>query len=158
MREDLMEVVAVLDMSGSMAPLAADTIGGFNAYMEEMKLQNMEVRVTLVLFNTKSKTVYSHVAAKKVKPLTNKQYKPADGTALRDALGDAILNMRKHVGSQKEDQKPGFVSFFIQTDGEENSSTRFSASELKKMITQAQDEEKWNFVFAGANIDAFSVG
>lgn len=38
MREDLMEVVAVLDMSGSMAPLAADTIGGFNAYMEEMKL------------------------------------------------------------------------------------------------------------------------
>ena len=118
----------------------------------------MEVRVTLVLFNTKSKTVYSHVAAKKVKPLTNKYYKPADGTALRDALGDAILNMRKHVGSQKEDQKPGFVSFFIQTDGKENSSTRFSASELKKMITQAQDEEKWNFVFAGANIDAFSVG
>eukprot|EP00703_Trepomonas_sp_PC1_P004650 JAP91956.1 von Willebrand factor type A domain-containing protein [Trepomonas sp. PC1] len=158
MREDLMEVVAILDMSGSMQPLTMDTIGGFNTYLGEMKSQEMEVRMTLILFSTNSTTVYSHLPVKEVPELTTQTYRPSGGTALRDALGLAITSMKNHVAAQEEDHKPGFVSFFIQTDGEENSSREYSQEQIKEMITRAQDEDKWNFVFAGANIDAFAAG
>ena len=153
-----MEVVAVLDMSGSMEPLTMDTIGGFNAYLAEMKAQTIEVKMTLILFNVESTLVYAHVPVKDVPDLTPQVYMPDNGTALRDALGDAIVLTRKHQSEQPDEGKAGFVSFFIQTDGEENSSRRFSQEQIKQMITQAQEEDKWNFVFAGANIDAFQVG
>lgn len=61
-----MEIVAVLDMSGSMEPLENDTIGGFNAYVNEMKQQQIEVRMTLIVFNVNSRTVYAHVPIKDV--------------------------------------------------------------------------------------------
>ena len=73
----------------------------------------MEVKMTLILFNTESTLVYNHVAVKDVPNLTTDIYRPDNGTALRDALGDAMTNMRQHVSSLSEDNKPGFVSFFI---------------------------------------------
>jgi uncharacterized protein with von Willebrand factor type A (vWA) domain len=37
MNQNLTELVVILDMSGSMRPLWSDTIGGFNALVEEQK-------------------------------------------------------------------------------------------------------------------------
>ncbi|CAL6028157.1 von_Willebrand factor type A domain-containing protein [Hexamita inflata] len=158
MREDLIEVVAIIDKSGSMSSLAKDTIGGFNAFIQELAKSDKDVRVTQIQFNGECHIKYEHKEAKKCKKLNWWTYRPIGGTALIDALGQGIVNMQKYVDSLSEDQKPGKVSFFISTDGEENSSTHFSRQQVRSLVEKATDDQKWEFIFAGANIDAFGAG
>ena len=66
-----------------------------------------------MLFNDHKKTIYSHVPVKDVPELTKDVYKPDEGTALMDALGDSITKMKKYIESLADDQKPGYVSIFI---------------------------------------------
>ncbi|CAL6028077.1 von_Willebrand factor type A domain-containing protein [Hexamita inflata] len=153
--EDQMCVVAVLDMSGSMHPISEATINGFNSYLTELQNSSQTVKVTLVLFNIGSVVVYRNKPAKMCEPLTRKIYKPMGGTALVDALGTAIQTLSEQL---KEGEKPGKVSIFVSTDGEENSSKRYKREEVKKMIEKQQEDEKWEFIFAGANIDANKEG
>lgn len=126
MKEDLMEVVAILDMSGSMHPLTADTVGGFNAYISQLQKAEKEVKLTLVLFNTCSKIVYQHKNVRECPELTSNEYMPNSGTALIDALGLAIDNMKQHIALLPDAERPGQVSFFVSTDGEENSSKKYN--------------------------------
>ncbi|CAL6042210.1 von_Willebrand factor type A domain-containing protein [Hexamita inflata] len=158
MREDLIEVVAILDMSGSMQGIANDTIGGFNAYVSELSKQEQEVRITLLTFNTQNQLIWQHKNVKTCGAIDNQIYSPNGGTALVDALGTAIQNMQMHISVTNESEKPGKVSFFVSTDGEENSSRQFSKEQVQKMVTKATEDEKWEFIFAGANIDAFAAG
>ncbi|CAL6028233.1 von_Willebrand factor type A domain-containing protein [Hexamita inflata] len=158
MREDLIEVVAILDMSGSMQGIANDTIGGFNAYVSELSKQEQEVRITLLTFNTQNQLIWQHKNVKTCGAIDNQIYSPNGGTALVDALGTAIQNMQMHISVTNEGEKPGKVSFFVSTDGEENSSRQFSKEQVQKMVTKATEDEKWEFIFAGANIDAFAAG
>ena len=90
--------------------------------------------------------------------ITETEYHTRYGTALQDAIGLAISDLQQHVDKLMEDQKPGKVSFFITTDGEENSSKLYSQQEAKEMIIRKTEEDKWNFIFAGSNIDAFAAG
>ncbi|CAL6028235.1 von_Willebrand factor type A domain-containing protein [Hexamita inflata] len=158
MREDLIEVVAILDMSGSMQGIANDTIGGFNAYVSELSKQEQEVRITLLTFNTQNQLIWQHKNVKTCGAIDNQIYSPNGWTALVDALGTAIQNMQMHISVTNEGEKPGKVSFFVSTDGEENSSRQFSKEQVQKMVTKATEDEKLEFIFAGANIDAFAAG
>lgn len=45
------EMVLVLDESGSMSDLTRDTIGGFNSMIEKEKKLDVDAHVTTVLFN-----------------------------------------------------------------------------------------------------------
>ncbi|CAL6084473.1 von_Willebrand factor type A domain-containing protein [Hexamita inflata] len=146
------EVVAILDMSGSMSNLTSDTINGFNSYLAELSQQDCPVFVTLVLFNTIVKTIYSHVNAKLCSQLSTDIYIPDNCTALLDAIGTSITNI--NIPSQPK-LRPHKVTFFICTDGLENASTHFSKSKIKQLITERSD---WEFIFAGANMDAFAAG
>jgi len=116
------------------------------------------VKLTLIVFSDESKIVWRYINAKACPKLTTKEYNPCGSTALTDAVGIAIENMQRHVAQIPLNERPGKVSFFITTDGEENSSRRFSRQQVKEMITRQTEEEKWEFLFAGANIDAFAVG
>ena len=102
MREDLLEVVAILDMSGSMGPIANDTIGGFNTYLDELCIQELEVRMTLILFNHDYRIVFEHVNVRNCPRLDRATYKPNGFTALTDAMGVAIENMTQHISKQPE--------------------------------------------------------
>ena len=55
MRKNLTEIVFILDRSGSMSGLEADTIGGFNSMIEKQKKENGEALISTVLANVKKK-------------------------------------------------------------------------------------------------------
>ena len=121
------ELVMILDRSGSMHGLEADTIGGFNAMIEKEKKLGIDVRVTTVLFNDKIDRLYEHRAIQSVRPLTERTYETGGTTALLDAVGDTILRMEQSGAADRQGTK---VIVVIITDGMENASTEFTKAKI----------------------------
>ena len=158
MKDGLTEIVAVLDRSGSMEPLTKDTIGGYNAFIKEQKELSGEAVLSTVLFSTgKEKVLHNRTNIKNVKPINESDYTAGGGTALLDALGRAINHIGMVLDHTPEEEKPSKVIFFIITDGEENSSKQFTFDQIKQMVELQRNTYSWEFLFMGANIDAFSV-
>lgn len=150
-KPERIELVLVLDKSGSMAGLESDTIGGFNAMVEKQKELALPVRVTTVLFNDERDVLYAHKDIHHVKPMTAKEYEVGGTTALLDAVGMTILNVEREPLVAMEETK---VIFVIITDGMENASTEFTKAKIRQMISDKQEKEGWDFIYLGANIDA----
>lgn len=142
-KEVEMDLVFVLDKSGSMFDVVEDTIGGFNSFIKREKESGKKSCVTLVLFDDEYHNLYTRKPIDEVEMLTDKEYFAGGTTALLDAIGRTILSLDKEV-SQK-------VMFVITTDGLENASKEFSKRDVKKLITQ----HDWEFLFIGADIDAY---
>ena len=70
MKKNLTELVFILDRSGSMSGLEPDTIGGFNAMIEEQKAAPGEALVSTVLFDNESVVIHDRVNVKEIKPMT----------------------------------------------------------------------------------------
>ena len=150
-KPEYIELVLVLDKSGSMQGLESDTIGGFNSMIEKQKELAIPVRVTAVLFNDELDVLYTHKDIRYVRPLTAKEYEVGGTTALLDAVGNTILRVEREPAVTREGTK---VIFVIITDGMENASTEFSKAKIKEMISDKQEMEGWDFIYLGANIDA----
>lgn len=149
-KPERIELVLVLDKSGSMQGLESDTIGGFNSMIKKQKALDVPVRVTAVLFNDKTDVLYESRSIHSVHALTEKEYEVGGTTALLDAVGSTILKV-----DQKGDVKKGTkVIFVIITDGMENASTEFTKTKVKQMISDKQEKSGWDFIYLGANIDA----
>jgi uncharacterized protein YegL len=154
MKNDLTELVFVLDMSGSMAHLTDDTIGGFNSVLKEQAGKEGEVLVTTYLFNNDSKMLHDRLPIAEVPEMTTADYRAAGCTALIDALGSAIRHIVGIHRYARPEDVPEHTVFVITTDGMENASHRYSADEVKRMISHEQEKYGWEFVFLAANIDA----
>lgn len=149
-KPERIELVLVLDKSGSMQGLESDTIGGFNSMIKKQKALDVPVRVTAVLFNDKTDVLYESRSIHSVHALTEKEYEVGGTTALLDAVGSTILKV-----DQKGDVKKGTkVIFVIITDGMENASMEFTKTKVKQMISDKQEKSGWDFIYLGANIDA----
>lgn len=155
MKENLTEIVFILDESGSMQPLVADTIGGFNSYVESQKKEPGEAYLTTVLFDDRYEVLHNHVNINDVPPLTDTEYRPCGMTALMDAIGRTIATVGKRLYETPEEERPSHVIFVITTDGMENASREFSRDQVKEMIQHQQDKYSWQFLFLGAGIDAY---
>ena len=154
MKKNLTEVVMILDRSGSMHDLVNDTIGGFNSVIAKQKNEDGDALVTTVLFDNKYEILHDRVKIENVKDITDKEYFVRGSTALIDAIGktvDHIAEIHKYI---REEDVPEHTIFVIITDGYENASSKYSSSEVKKMISEKQEKDGWEFVFLGANIDA----
>lgn len=148
------ELVLVLDKSGSMHGLEADTIGGFNSMIDQQKNNNLKGKVTTVLFNNEYNVLYSQSNLETVTPMTDKDYITGGTTALLDAVGNTLIKVENYdTVKNKESQ----VVFVVITDGLENASTEFSTQKIKNIISEKQEKDGWKFVFLGANIDAVSA-
>ncbi len=135
-------IVFLLDRSGSMHGVEDDTIGGYNSYIKSRIKDN--ANVTTILFDDKYEMITKNTPIKEVKELTNKEYYTRGCTALLDAIGRTINYM--------DELKKEKVIFIITTDGYENASTDFTKEEIKNQIAS---HNKWEFVYIGANIDSF---
>ena len=151
------ELIFIIDKSGSMSGLEADTIGGFNSMLQKQRQEEGVCHISTVLFSHSSQVLHNRRNIEKVEPLTRKDYVAGGGTALLDALGDAIQHTIKVQKLAAEDEKASNVVFVIITDGEENASTKYTKRDIKKMISHEQEEYGWEFIFLGANIDAIDT-
>lgn len=154
MKENLTELVFVIDRSGSMHPLVADTVGGFNNLIEEQKKIDGEALVTTVLFNNHYEMIHDGVNIKEVEELLPKRYSVGGMTAMLDAIGKTINDIGHRLSNTKEEDRPSKVMFIIITDGHENASVEFSLSQIKEMIKRQTETYNWEFLFLGANIDS----
>ncbi len=154
MKKNLTEMVFILDRSGSMSGLEADTIGGFNGMIERQKKEDGEALVSTVLFSDESVVIHDRVDLRKIEPMTDRQYCVGGCTALIDAIGGAIHHIGNVHKYAREEDRPGHTIFVITTDGMENASRRYTSDKVKAMVQRQKEKYGWEFLFLGANIDA----
>jgi uncharacterized protein YegL len=157
MKNELTELVFILDKSGSMAGLEGDTIGGYNALLKKQRVEPGEVVVTTVLFDDRYELLHDRINIKGILPITAKEYFVGGSTALLDAIGKTIHKIGNVMQHTCEEQRPGKVMFVITTDGMENASREYTYERIKKMIERQKANYGWEFIFLGANIDAVST-
>jgi hypothetical protein len=154
--KDTTEIVVIIDKSGSMCHLVDDTIGGFNSFIEEQRALPGHANLTLVLFNQQYELIEMGENIQDIKLLSRDTYYPSGYTALLDAVGRAINETGQRLANITEEDKPGKVIVVIITDGQENCSREFEKQQIKDMITHQQEKYSWQFVYLGANQDAFA--
>lgn len=139
----------ILDASGSMLGKRSAVIGGFNEYVQTVHKQNPESSfvVNVLSFDTEVKHLYTGVGLDAIPEMTKEMYCPEGGTALYDAVGEAIYQS----DSQKRMLGDATVLTFIFTDGEENSSTKFKSEVIKSLIQARELSGDWTFTFIGAD-------
>lgn len=157
MRENLTEIVFILDRSGSMSGLESDTIGGFNSMIAKQQKEEGEAIVSTVLFDDETDVIHDRVAIGEVKKLTEEDYYVRGCTALLDAVGGAIHHIGNVHKYAREEDRPAKTLFVITTDGLENASRHYSFKDVKKLIKRQQEKYNWEFLFLGANIDSIEV-
>ncbi len=152
----MVEIIFILDMTGSMQPLAAETVIGVNSFIEEQKKVPDEANMTLITFNSNNTSkVYDCVDLATIQPMKTSDYVPDGMTPLLDTIGNAIDETGERLKSVKDEELPEKVIVVVMTDGEENFSRRYDRKQIFDMITRKKDEHKWGFIFLGANQDSY---
>ena len=154
MKKNLTEIVFILDRSGSMAGLEADTIGGFNAMIAKQRQEPGEALISTILFDDRSEVLHDRTPVSRVRPMTAQDYTVRGSTALLDTIGGAIHHIGNVHKYARDEDRPEHTLFVITTDGMENASHRYDSETVKRMIRRQQKQYGWEFLFLGANIDA----
>ena len=148
------QIICILDRSGSMRSLAEDTIGGYNSFLEKQKKESGKATVTTVLFDDKYEKIADNVDLEVTPELTSAEYYARGTTALLDAVGRTIMETAGHMEKEGICPAKRRVLFIIMTDGLENASVEYNKPSVKAMIDATTNEYKWNYIFMGANIDS----
>lgn len=156
-KNNLTEIVFILDRSGSMSGLESDTIGGFNSMIDKQKKEDGECYVTTVLFDSVVETLHDRVKLSEISKMTDKEYFVRGSTALLDAIGTTIKHISNIHKYAREEDVPANTIFVITTDGMENASREYNYRKVKEMVEKAKKKYDWEFLFLGANIDAIEV-
>jgi uncharacterized protein YegL len=152
MRNNLSELVLVVDRSGSMNSCRVDAEGGINAFIKDQRGQPGEATLTLVQFDDKYEFVHKGTPIMEVG-----DYKliPRGWTALLDAVGKAVNETGERLAALPESERPGCVIVVIVTDGQENMSKEFTRQQVRDMITHQQEKYNWKFTFIGTDASTF---
>ncbi len=156
MRRFETDITMILDRSGSMGSLAAETIGGFNQFLQEQRLLPDRACLTLVQFDDLYEVLYIGRDLNEVPNLDYDTFQPRGATALLDAIGMSIRLATSRILVVPESDRPRQVIFVILTDGLENASSRFERRLVFDMIRHQRQTNNWTFLFLGANQDAIS--
>ena len=157
MKKNLTELVMILDRSGSMAGLEADTIGGYNAMLGRQRELDGEVIVSTVLFDDHIDVIHDRLPFDRVPQITEKEYYVRGCTALLDAVGGAVHHIANVHKYAREEDRPEKTIFVITTDGMENASRQYSYEKVRRMVEKEKKKYGWEFLFLGANMDAIEV-
>lgn len=154
MKNNITELVCILDRSGSMSGFESDTIGGFNSLIAKQKREDGACFVSTVLFDTECNVLHDRVPIERISQMTASDYVPGGCTALLDALGGAIHHIGNIHKYAREEDVPEHTIFVITTDGLENASKHYTSARVKRMIKRQKERYGWEFIFLAANIDA----
>ena len=157
MKNNLTEIVFILDRSGSMGGLETDTIGGFNAMLERQKKAEGEALLSTLLFSNETEVLHDRADIRRVEPLSLQDYRVGGSTALLDAIGGAIRHIGNLHREARPEERPAHTLFVVTTDGQENASRRYGYAELKRLIERQKEKYGWEFLFLGANMDAVAA-
>lgn len=149
--KDVTEIVVILDRSGSMENIRDDMVGGLKQFVADQKKVKGKANFTLVQFDTEYEVVYDGVDIQDVNGI---DLVPRGWTALLDAIGRTIESTQKRIAKTPKRK----VIFVIITDGLENSSQKFSKSEIVESIGHTSEKHDWKFIYLGANQDAIQEG
>lgn len=158
MKENSIEIICILDRSGSMHSIKMDAIGGFNTFIEDQKKVEGEAKVSVYIFDDVYEILYEEQDIQNAPLLNTENFVPRGGTALHDAIGRTINSVGERLAKTPEEERPENVLFLIITDGGENMSREFSGNKIKEMIEHQEEKYSWDFTFIGANQDAALVG
>ena len=131
-KNNITELVFIIDRSGSMSGLEKDTIGGFNSMIEKQRKEEGECYVSTVLFDHETKVLHDRVKLSEVRPMTEEDYTVRGTTALIDALGGAIHHIGNVHKYARPEDVPAHTMFIITTDGMENASRRYTSDQVKQ--------------------------
>jgi hypothetical protein len=148
------EIVVLLDRSGSMQSARSDHEGGINSFVADQKELGGDVRFTLIQFDCKNpcEVVFDGVPISEVGKC---ELIPRGGTPLLDAMGLSIAHVKERI--KRDGRKPDDVMFMVVTDGHENSSREFTKAQVKSLVAE-NEKSGWQFLYLGANVDAFAEG
>lgn len=147
-------MLLIIDRSGSMENIRHDMVGGLTAILEEQKALPGFLTVDIVQFDNVIETVCEMASPEDVQITLE----PRGGTALHDAIGFGVNNFAQRIAALPPHATPHAIQVIVVTDGAENSSTEYSASQIRKLITDKQKDAAWDFIFLGANQDAVTTG
>ena len=150
------QIICILDRSGSMQKLTNDTIGGYNSFLDKQKQNPGKAEVTTILFDDQYEVISQAVDLNEAKYLTSEEYFARGSTALLDAMGRTVSNTLGKMETEKICPAKRRVLFLIMTDGLENASREYNKSAVKSLIEATTKEYNWNYIFIGANIDSVS--
>lgn len=141
----MIELILILDRSGSMAGREESVIKGYNDFIEEQKKLDGDACVTTVLFDDQYEIVCDRVPVQEVKMMNSEIYSARGLTSLYDAIGRTL--------ARAETSNKGILMVF--TDGHENNSKEYRRPAIKMMVEDLKGLD-WEVAFVGAGIDAFS--
>lgn len=144
----------VVDRSGSMDYIRFRAEEGIKSFVGKQKDETGTCSFLLTEFDNIIDTVYSGP----IKKFGNEyKLKPRGGTALRDAIGKGIIDTEQIITKSALRYRPKLVICCIVTDGQENQSTIYNDEQVKKMISDKQ-EQGWQFVYLCADYAAQRYG
>jgi len=148
----------IIDKSGSMAGMQHQAVEGFNVQvktLQELKqtYPDQDYTVSLTFFNENVRDIISNGKVEQLVPMNPKTFLPNGSTALLDAIGKSIYQIKSDFGPALLNDEASVVMVII-TDGEENASRFYTYHEIARMIKELDETEKWTFSFLGADLDA----
>jgi len=152
---NIQEVIGILDRSGSMAGKEADTVGGINSMLSELKKNSLitdDIRVSIKLFDHEEKLHWRSKPLNEINEFEIKDFVPRGQTSLLDALGNSL-----NYFMEKKLLDPNSYNtclIYLATDGYENSSKYYKRDHLKKMVQSAKEKYNIEVIYLGANQDA----
>ncbi len=152
------EIAILMDASGSMQSIRDDAVGGLNAFVAGQKKEPGRANLTVTFFDSERFDRWVDGIDIRKCPLLGDEYQPGACTPLLDATGRTIEELGARLSAMPEARRPGKVLVIVITDGYENASRVYTKQKIKEMIRHQEEVYKWEFVYLGANVDAFDEG
>lgn len=161
------DITILLDRSGSMSAIHGATVEGINNFITEQKSVPGDGCWSLVCFDDPMsargrgeqfpQVVWDQIGQDKVPILERSDFQPRGDTALIDAFAMTVKRIGERLRVMPESQRPSRVIMVIMTDGNERCSTLYTRGQLAEMVAHQESAYGWNFIYLGANQDAFAT-